>query len=206
LLDEKGHHYLERINSNVEYMSQLIQDLLTLSRIGKIISPFMDIESEKLVKEAVAQHQFQINKQRIEFRIKGKLPTIYCDKNRMVEVFSNLIDNAIKFSDPSKKESFIEIGGKERKNFYQFYVKDIGLGIDEKFHEKIFDIFQRGDAAPSTGSGIGLSIVRRVIESHGGKVWVESEKGVGTTFYFRILKKEELIKRNKRNRNQQRNL
>ena len=199
-INEKGRHYLERINSNIEYMSRLIQDLLTLSRIGRVVSPFKDFQSEKIIKEAVEQYQFNLNKSNIDLKIKAILPKIYCDKNRMVAVFSNLIDNAIKFSDPNKTERFIEIGGKEGKDYYQFYVKDNGLGIKQKYYKKIFDIFQRGDVPATGGSGIGLSIVRRVIENHGGKVWVKSRKGEGSTFYFTLLRREQLKKRKKRNK------
>jgi signal transduction histidine kinase len=197
-LDKKGRHYLDRITSNVDYMSHLIQDLLELSRIGRVSTSFEMVKLEDLIKEALEQHQFQLKEKNISFRIEGELPEIYCDKSGMVGVYSNLIENAIKFSDPNKEQLFIEVGAKELKDSYQFYVKDNGLGISEKNHKKIFDIFQRGELATTEGSGIGLSIVRRVVENHGGKVWLESVEGDGSTFYFTIVKKEFLLKLERR--------
>jgi two-component system CheB/CheR fusion protein len=117
-------------------------------------------------------------------------PKITCDRIKISELFYNLINNAIKFSSQKDTEQpIIEIGYIEKENAHQFTVKDNGIGIDPKYHNQIFGIFKRLNSTKKyEGSGIGLNIVKGVIEDHQGKIWIESEVGQGTTFIFTIPK------------------
>ena len=121
------------------------------------------------------------------------LPQIVCDKTRVTELFRNLITNAIKYND--KPERLVEIGFLESVDTRQwrerdvFYVKDNGIGIDPEFHQEIFRIFKRLQNATDgsdTGTGVGLTFVKKIVERHGGRIWLESEPGQGTTFYFNL--------------------
>jgi len=120
------------------------------------------------------------------FRVQEKLPTIYCNPTQIMEVFRNLVSNAIKFTDKAVPE--IEIGCVEDDGFYRFHVKDNGIGIDQLYFDKIFLIFQRLNPTATEGTGAGLTIAKKIIERHGGKIWVESEVGKGSTFYFTLPK------------------
>jgi len=117
------------------------------------------------------------------------MPTIVCDRIKLTEVFLNLINNAIKFSSKQKEKPVVEVEYTENDDAYQFSVKDNGIGIDPKYHDQIFGIFKRLHTSDEyEGTGAGLGIVKRVIEDHGGRIWVESEPGQGATFCFTIPK------------------
>lgn len=116
------------------------------------------------------------------------LPTICCDPERMYQVFENLLVNGIKFTGTTDRP-VIEIGCRDRGDSHQFYVRDNGIGIDPKHHRRIFEMFHRvQDIEDKDGTGLGLAIVDRIVNNHGGKVWVESEKGKGAIFYFALPK------------------
>jgi light-regulated signal transduction histidine kinase (bacteriophytochrome) len=126
----------------------------------------------------------------VDLIIQPDMPVIKCDRIKMSEVFLNLVNIAIKFSSKNKKENpKVEIGYVDEGEFHKFYVKDNGIGIDPQYHQQIFGIFKRLHTAKEyEGTGAGLSIVKRVIDDHGGKIWIESELGKGATFYFTIPK------------------
>ena len=120
------------------------------------------------------------------------LPTISCDEEKMYQVFDNLLTNAIKFVGDTENPE-IEIGYEDKGEFHQFSAGDNGIGIDPKYHQKIFEMYQRlKQIEDEEGAGLGLPIVDRIIREHGGKVWVESEKGKGATFYFTLPKTSSL--------------
>lgn len=121
----------------------------------------------------------------ISININPKLPVVQGDKTKLEQIFQNLISNAIKFCD--KEKGFIDIDFKELDDFFQFSVKDNGMGIEEKYHEKIFKIFNYLNKSQDS-SGIGLSIVKKIVDLHRGKIWLESTPGKGSTFYFTIKK------------------
>jgi len=188
-LDKDGVHYLQRIQSNVTQMERLIHDLLELSRIGRVVNPFEDTDINEIIKLALYDLQFQSKEKNIEIVIQPNLPVVYCDRDRILQVFTNLISNAIKYmgDNPAPR---IEIGCEEKDNYYQFYVKDNGIGIDPKYHTKVFELFETLKEIKNVeGTGVGLTIVRRIINNHNGKVWIDSEKGKGSTFYFTLPKK-----------------
>lgn len=191
-LTEEGKHYLERIRSNSERMKKLIEDLLEISRLKMKGSIIDEVESGELVNEARARLEYSIKQKNVEVIIKENLPRIFCDRVRLTEVFLNLISNAIKFND--KQKPVIEVGYSDKENFYEFYVKDNGIGIAKEYFDKIFEIFQRlGRREDTEGTGAGLTIVKKIVQVHKGRVWVESTPKEGTVFYFTIPKEKSVI-------------
>lgn len=187
--DETGKEYFERILYNAEYMDKMINDLLKLSRAGRVIEAKRNFSSSKLVKEVYMSFYPQIQQKKINFNISKSLPTIYGDRKRLQTVFENLIQNAIKYT-TDKRSPYIEISCKNKEEFYEFSIKDNGVGIDPSDHKRIFDVFQKcgHKANDSDGTGIGLTIVKRIIDHHGGTIWVDSKLDEGATFYFTIPK------------------
>lgn len=187
---DKGRNYLERIKSSACRMEMLISDLLALSKIGRVASTFEDVSALEIVKEVISNLQYRIKENGIEVVIPPDLPVIYADQARIYQVFENLLVNAIKYMGNTKNPG-IDIGCEDRGNFHRFYVRDNGSGIDPQYHRKIFEMFYRlKEARAEDGTGLGLAIVDRIVRNHGGKVWVESEKGKGATFYFNLPKKK----------------
>ena len=187
-LGKEGKKYLERIKVNTFRMESLISDLLNLSKIGRVASVFRDISSLEIVKRICSGLKPRLEKDRIEISIEDNLPIVHCDEEKMYQIFENLIINAIKFMGDTKNPK-IEIGCEVQEDFHQFYIRDNGIGIDKKYHRRIFEVFQRlNEIEDEKGTGIGLVIVERIVELHGGRAWVESEKGKGSTFYFTIRK------------------
>lgn len=188
-LDAEGRHYLERIKKNINQMMMLIQDLLELSRIGKMMSPPKEVPASEIIQEALDELQFQIERRGIKLVVAKDLPSIYCDRKRMEIVFSNLIDNSIKYMGDTQNPK-IEIGYEDKGDVHQFFIKDNGIGIEEKYHDKIFVLFQRlHDLRDVEGTGVGLTIVKKIIESHHGTITVSSQKGKGATFFFTLPKR-----------------
>jgi signal transduction histidine kinase len=163
----------------------LLNELLELTRIGRLASPYHKINFEELAREAVELVHGQIQSKGIHVSIQENLPTVYGDRRRLTEVLQNLIDNAAKFIGDQPHPG-IEIGfnGYE-DNKPIFYVKDNGMGIDPIHHERIFGLFNKLDA-DSDGTGIGLALVKRIVEVHGGRIWLHSEVGNGATFFFTL--------------------
>ncbi len=184
-LNETGKRYLTRIQANVRQMERLIDDLLEFSRIGRVVDAFEDVPAAKIIRNVLNVLGPQLKKRGIKVDVRGNLPVIHCEKSRIFQVFENLIQNSIKYMG-NTESPVIEVGCREIDGFHEFYVKDNGIGIDPEYHQKIFQIFQRLKEVDAKGTGIGLSIVEKVAEIHGGSVRVESEKGKGATFYFSV--------------------
>jgi len=167
---------IKRISNAADKMQSLLEDLLMLSRIGRIINPSTKFNSTELVKET-------INSKKITIMVEQNMPEISADRIRIGEVFQNLIENAVKYIG-NPEQPTIEIGCLTGNGINQFYVKDNGIGIRAEYFEKIFGLFEKLDPS-NEGNGIGLAFVKRVIELHGGKIWVHSDgPGTGSTFYF----------------------
>lgn len=195
-LDDEGRDNLKEISKSAHKMNDLIQDLLMLSRISRIKNPFEDVNMQELISSILERIKFDIEKNNVDLKIQQNLPMVYCDRIKISEVILNLLTNAIKFSAKNaEKRPAVEIGCQEDEDKHKFYVRDNGIGIAKEHHDQIFAIFKRLHTDKEyAGTGAGLSIVKRVIDDHQGKVWVESELGQGTTFYFTIpknLKKKE---------------
>jgi len=187
-LDEMGRMYIDRILKNSERMGSLIEDLLELSRIGRIKGQEEPVDISFIISDVVDELTPRLDEIGTKLDITADMPTLQCDRTRMIQIFANLIGNANKFMGEDNKAPTIEVGCEDQDGQYRFYVKDNGIGIDEEYHEKIFQIFQRLDDIDTEGTGVGLAIVRKIVESFGGKIWVDSAKGKGTTVYFTVPK------------------
>ncbi len=193
-LGEKGRVYLEHIKTSGRRMEVLVSDLLALSKIGRVVSNLKDISSHEIVKNLTSDLQDRVKEKGIELVVAHNLPTISCDGERIYQVFQNLLVNAIKFMGDTESPQ-IEIGYADMGDFHQFSVRDNGIGIDPKYHRRIFEIFHRlKKIEDEEGTGIGLAIVYRIVTDHDGKVWVESEKGKGAIFYFTLPKDPSLVR------------
>jgi len=188
-LDDKGRMCLQRIRASARRMEALVSDLLALSTIGRVVSSFENISCGEIVSNVASDLQDKLGASGIELVVAHNLPTICCDGGRIRQVFENLVVNAIKFIGHTKSP-IIEIRCEDRGDFLQFCVRDNGIGIDPQYHLTIFEKFHRlREIEDDEGTGLGLAIVRRIVDNHGGKVWVESERGKGSSFYF-ILPKD----------------
>jgi two-component system CheB/CheR fusion protein len=185
-LGEKGQTCLERIKASAHRMELLISDLLALSRLGRVVATFRDVSLLDIVNNVVSDLQDRLKASRVEVVVADDLPVIHCDGERLYQVFDNLIGNAIKFQ-RSTENPKIEVGYEQKGEYHQFYVKDNGIGIDPKYHHKIFERFYRlKETEDEEGTGLGLAIIERIVNNHGGRVWVESNRGEGAAFYFTI--------------------
>jgi signal transduction histidine kinase len=174
----------QRIGEATEKMHRLLSELLELSRISRIINKAEETLFADIVKDALERVENQIQERKVKIKVADELESVVVDKERMIEVVQNLVDNAIKFMGGQKNPK-IEIGLEKREGTNVYFVKDNGMGIRKEFQEKIFGLFDKLDG-DSEGTGIGLALVKRIIEVHGGKIWVESEEGKGATFYFTL--------------------
>ena len=187
IITEQGNKYLNRMSEATHKMEELINDLLDLSRIGRITEKKAEISYSELAKQAVRTLYPQIQARGIEVKVPDGLPALYGEKKRLAQVVDNLLANAVKYIGKDNQAPRIEVGAEQRDGETVFFVRDNGIGIDKVYFDKIFKIFQRLPAAKSIeGTGMGLTIVKRIVELHGGRVWIESEKGTGSTFYFTI--------------------
>jgi len=184
-LDQDADEYIDFAVDGARRMQNMISDLLAYSRIGTRGKPFEAIDSEYALKQALNNLQLAIEESGALVTY-DPLPTVLADSSQLTQLFQNLVANAIKFrsKDVSPKVHIsAEINGEE----WVFSVRDNGIGIAQEFFEHIFVIFQRlhgRDEYP--GSGMGLAISRKIVERHGGRIWVESQIGQGTAFYFTI--------------------
>jgi signal transduction histidine kinase/ligand-binding sensor domain-containing protein len=181
--------YLERIHANTVHMQRLINELLKLSRIGRLKEPRVPVDMNELVHETARELHGQVELKKATITIDGTLPTVVCEKDRMQQVWMNLLANALHYSRP-EVSPVISVGATNGEvDKCTLYVRDNGIGIAPEYQEKVFDIFYRVDGkyADSESTGVGLAIVKRIIDSHGGTVWVESGgRGMGTTFWFTL--------------------
>lgn len=184
-LDEKGRQYIHYAKDGAIRMKQIIQDLLLYSRVNKPNEQLEWINLNDVVSEFIQLRRKLIAEKRATVNV-NYLPKIETHEVPLQQIFHCLLDNALKYT-RENEPPVIDIEVEERKGFWQFSIKDNGIGIDQKFFEKIFVIFQRlHNRDKYDGTGIGLSIAKRAVEFLGGEIWVESELGVGTTFYFTI--------------------
>ena len=190
ILDEKGKTYIHFAVDGAKRMRQMILDLLEFSRAGKIDNRFEEVDLNLLVKDILELHQQKIEETKAEI-IVGNLPVVAASKTGLRQIFQNLTSNSLKYSQSNNGViPKIFISAKDANDHWQFEVRDNGIGIDSQYFEKIFVIFQRlHDKMEYSGTGIGLAITKKIIENLEGKIWIESEVGNGTSFFFTIPKK-----------------
>jgi len=176
---------MSRISNAAEMMRQQLDELLELSRVGRQVNPPEEVALEELAREAVELVTGRISERAVQIGISPDMPVVLGDHRRLLTVFQNLIDNAVKFMG-AQAEPCIEIGVRQDGEETVCYVKDNGMGVGEGYKEKVFGLFDKLDRE-SEGTGIGLALVKRIIEVHGGRIWVESEGlGKGSIFCFTI--------------------
>lgn len=192
-LDEDGVRKLHRLSYLSQRMERLVNDLLYFSRLGRQEMAIQPADMNEVIHDIEPTLEVFLGERHAKILVPKKLPTVTCDKTRVTEVFRNLITNAVKYNDKPKKT--VEIGfledhaAPDGAAYDVFYVKDNGKGIAAEFYEEIFRIFKRLQGtkdSPEEGTGAGLTFVKKIIERHGGKIWLESEVGKGTVFYFTL--------------------
>lgn len=179
---------LRRISDATEKMHRLLNELLELSRVGRAASEKQDMPFEAIVAEALKRVEGQLKEKQVTVRVGSGFPSVFVDKERIIEVVQNLVDNAIKFMG-DQKEPAIEIGFNIEDGRPIFFVRDNGIGIRKEFHKRIFGLFDKLNP-DSEGTGVGLALVKRIVEVHGGAIWVDSQAGAGATFYFTLGENE----------------
>ncbi|MEM6333457.1 MAG: HAMP domain-containing sensor histidine kinase [Planctomycetota bacterium] len=180
---------LERISANAKLQTDLIGDLLELSRIRSAPPKRTPVDLDALVRDIVDSLGYELDRYGIELNVEAPLPTLTADRNRMRQVFQNLLDNAVKYTreQPTRR---IAVRWTQRAELAVFEIEDTGCGIDPRDQQKVFHVFQRASQPPAQveGRGVGLASVRSIIESHGGWIEVESQPGEGSTFRFALPK------------------
>ena len=173
------------INGASKKMVELLDELLKLSRIGRMANPYVEVPLQDLVSEALIMVAGRIDERAARVTVTEKSFLLYGDRVRLVEVFQNLVDNAVKFMG-EQKEPLVEIGAETKNGYILYFVRDNGMGIDPRYRDKLFSLFEKLNSGLE-GTGIGLYLVKRMIEVHGGKIWAESEGiGKGTCFWFSL--------------------
>jgi len=182
---EKISSDIKRIAAATDKMDELLSDLLELSRIGRLVKPPEEIDTVRLIRDALESVNARIRASKVTVHVAPDLPPLYGDRIRLREVFENLLDNAAKYMGDQPNPT-IEIGAQNKGDETIFFVKDNGMGIETQYQERIFSLFEKLNPTIE-GTGIGLALVKRIIETHGGMVWVESEGlGKGSTFCFTL--------------------
>lgn len=183
-LDERAEELIQHSVDGAARMQALIQDLLAYSRVGSHATPMTETDCGKALDLALANLSTVIG-ERGAVITRDPLPTLRVDRSQVVQLFQNLIGNGVKFCAGRQPE--IHVRAEARDGEYVFSVRDNGIGIEPKYHERIFEIFQRlHTRSEYPGTGIGLALCKRIVERHGGRIWLESAEGQGTTFYFSI--------------------
>ncbi|MCC6574890.1 MAG: response regulator [Planctomycetes bacterium] len=181
-LDGEGHRLLGVVRENSRRMGRLIDDLLEFSRTGRAELSKARVDIAELARETVEQLQQDIGKRDVDFQVED-LPPALCDRSLMRQVFLNLVGNSVKYSAP-RARAVIEIGALKDGTYY---VRDNGVGFDPQYTHKLFGVFQRLHTAEEfEGTGVGLALVQRIVQRHGGKIWAEGAVNQGATFYFTL--------------------
>ncbi len=188
-LDEEGRRFLATIRRATQQMSQLIEDLLAYSRLERRKLQVSAVSPAVLVAALLAEYADEIRRRDVAVTVNLPPVTLKIDPEGLAMVLRNLLDNAFKFTQATA-EPRIEVGGaieRSTRNVCRLWVRDNGVGFDMKYHDRIFEIFQRLHREEEyPGTGVGLAIVRKALERMGGRVWANSEPGLGTTFFIEL--------------------
>ncbi len=174
--------YLGRIQANTQQMETLIVDLLALSRIGREARAPAEVSLGEVLDDVAADLATAMRERGVQL-VRGELPTIWGNRTQIEQVMRNLVGNAVKYLGDAS-EGQVEVGAVDRGTLVECYVRDNGIGIDPAYHERIFEVFQRLKEVEVDGTGVGLAIVKKIVQANGGRIWVESAKGHGAIFRF----------------------
>jgi PAS domain S-box-containing protein len=184
-LGTEGQEYLSHLTQASRRLGKLIDDLLTLSRVGRVINTPRAFDLAEVVPVAVADLRDLVQRRQAQVHVEGPLPRVLGDPERVAELLSNLIVNGLKYNQSPRPE--VVIGWKRDSREVTLFVRDNGIGIDPQYHAQIFRIFRRLHRREEyEGTGAGLAICKKIIEAHGGRIWVESAPGQGASFYFTL--------------------
>jgi PAS domain S-box-containing protein len=190
-LDADADQYIAFAVDGAKRMQTLIDDLLAYSRVGTRGEPFMPTSMDSVLSKAIANLEVAIEESHAVVT-HDQLPTVLGDESQLIQLLQNLLGNAIKFRGDDAPT--IHVSVEETKDGWMFSVRDNGIGIDMKYAERIFTVFQRLHAREDyPGTGIGLAVVKKIVERHGGRIWVESAPAKGSTFYFTIPQREDSV-------------
>jgi len=188
--DAKGRKYMGYIIEGAELIHQLVNDLLLYSRVGKAEIDQVKLDPNVIVGRAISMFASPFEQRDVHITC-DRLPIVCGTSSLLAQLFQNLIGNALKFH--GKNPPRVHIGCADDHTEWRFFVRDNGIGIDPKYVERIFLLFQRlHERGKYPGTGIGLAIAKRIVEHHGGRIWVESAEGTGSTFFFTLPKHEPL--------------
>jgi light-regulated signal transduction histidine kinase (bacteriophytochrome) len=186
-IDADADQYIAFTVDGAKRMQTLINDLLAYSRVGTRGQPFLPTDMNNVLSEAIANLEVAIDES-YAVVTHDQLPTVLGDESQLVQLFQNLLGNAIKFR--SNDTPKVHVGVEETEEDWVYSVRDNGIGIDTKYAERIFTVFQRLHAREEyPGTGIGLAVAKKIVERHGGRIWVDSAPAKGSTFYFTLPKK-----------------
>jgi signal transduction histidine kinase len=182
---ERARQDLDRIVTAADKMHRLLEELLELSRVGRVVHEPEDVHLGELAREAVELVRGRIGQADMAVDVAHDLPVVRADRRRLLEVYQNLVENAAKFTHVGR-DARVQIGVRSDGGERVFFVRDNGRGIEPRFLERVFALFEKLDAG-AEGTGVGLALVRRIVEAHGGRVWAESDgPGHGTTVCFTL--------------------
>jgi signal transduction histidine kinase len=189
---ERVERNVAQISDAAKKMGKFVDELLDLSRVGRIVNPPADVPFDAIVQEALKAAEGILQARQVQVKIEAIFPFVHVDRARIVQVMQNLIANGVKFMGDQPKP-VIKIGFEEINGEHIFSMSDNGIGIEKENQERIFELFNKLD--PNTdGIGIGLGLVKRIVEVHGGRIWVESAgTGQGSTFKFTLRKQPDII-------------
>ena len=180
-----GRECLEKIQNGALRLQQMVDDLLRFSRLGTQELEVHTTDLAVMVKEVISELQPELDGRKVNFEV-SVLPTVECDAGLMKQVFWNLIANAVKFT-AERHSAFIEIGQHQQDGTNAFFIRDNGVGFNMKYADKLFAPFQRLHSQEKfAGTGVGLSIVQRIILKHNGRIWAEGQTDRGATFFFTL--------------------
>ena len=182
-LDESGDQFISVIVNGALRLERLLKDLLTYSQAGAAVGPATEVDCAEVLDEVLLNLQVSIDENAAKI-LSHDLPSVRADRTGLVQLLQNLIGNAIKYR--GKAEPCIEIWGERQEKDWRFAVRDNGIGIKPEYAEQVFGVFKRLHGAAYPGTGIGLAICQRIVETHGGRIWVESGAEGGSTFYFTL--------------------
>ncbi|MFZ5876696.1 MAG: sensor histidine kinase [Nitrospirota bacterium] len=184
-LDEQGKRYLGFLKQSAVRMKDLIHDLLTLASLSRKAPALQPVDLNQVVSRVVRDLEYSIRSKHAEVRTVGTLPTVTGDPTQLGELFKNLVSNGVKFN--VSERPAVTISASEDGGFARIKVADNGIGIDPRYHDRIFDLFERLHPQEEfEGTGAGLAICKKIVEGYGGKMWVESERGKGSTFVLTL--------------------